>query len=137
VGGGVTVEEVPIQYFQSVIAIELGVAGALLFQIRFFAPRGEEDERLPDARLRLALAVVLGATIFGSLGAMLHGGDKTAAAALLIGLAVSLLPILLRALPRLGRDPQTNRRDREIAVTIAGVVLYILLVTGALILIES
>jgi hypothetical protein len=131
------VEEVPIQYFQSVVAIELGVAGALLFQIRFFRPRGEEAEPLPDARLRLALAVVLGATLFGSLGAMLHGGDKTAAAALLIGLAVSLVPILLRALPPLGRDPRTNRREPGIAVTIAGVGLYVLLVTGALIVVES
>lgn len=32
-------EGVPIQYFQSVIAIELGVAGALLWEIGFFAPR--------------------------------------------------------------------------------------------------
>jgi hypothetical protein len=31
---------VPIQYFQSVIAVELAVTGALLFQIRYFAPRG-------------------------------------------------------------------------------------------------
>jgi hypothetical protein len=28
--------DVPVQYFQSVIAIELAVAGALLWQIRFF-----------------------------------------------------------------------------------------------------
>ena len=39
VGAGVTMEEVPIQYFQSVIAIELGVAGALLWEIGFLAPR--------------------------------------------------------------------------------------------------
>jgi hypothetical protein len=31
-------EEVSIQYFQSVIAIELGVAGALVWEIGFFAP---------------------------------------------------------------------------------------------------
>jgi hypothetical protein len=28
--------DVPVQYFQSVIAIELAVTGALLWQIRFF-----------------------------------------------------------------------------------------------------
>ena len=39
VGAGVTMEEVPIQYFQSVIAIELGVAGALVWEIGFFAPQ--------------------------------------------------------------------------------------------------
>jgi hypothetical protein len=32
----VTMEEVPIQCFHSVIAIELGVAGALLWEIGFF-----------------------------------------------------------------------------------------------------
>jgi hypothetical protein len=30
--------EVPVQFFQSVIAIELAVAGALLWQIRYFEP---------------------------------------------------------------------------------------------------
>jgi hypothetical protein len=60
----------------------------------------------PGPTLRLAVAVVLGATLFGSLLAMLDGGDRTAAAALLIGLAVSILPILLRVLPPLRRDIQ-------------------------------
>ena len=27
---------VPVQYFQSVIAVQIAVAGALLFQVRFF-----------------------------------------------------------------------------------------------------
>ena len=31
--------DVPVQYFQSVIAIELAVTGALLWQIRFFESR--------------------------------------------------------------------------------------------------
>jgi hypothetical protein len=92
-----------------VIAVELAVTGALLFQIRYFAPRGDQPEQdLPDPRLRLAIAVVLGATLFGSLEAMLHGGDRTAAAAVMIGLAVSLLPILLRVLPPLRREAQSH-----------------------------
>jgi hypothetical protein len=65
--------DVPVQYFQSVIAIELAVAGALLWQIRFFESKGTaqpEGEPLPDPRLRLGLALVLGATVFGSLWAM-------------------------------------------------------------------
>jgi hypothetical protein len=63
------VVDVPVQYFQSVIAIELAVAGALLWQMRFFESRDtprREGERVPDSRLRLGLAVVLGATVFGS-----------------------------------------------------------------------
>ena len=33
--------DVPVQYFQSVIAIELAVAGALLWQMRFFESGNE------------------------------------------------------------------------------------------------
>jgi hypothetical protein len=132
-------DDVPIQYFQSVIAIELAVTGALLFQIRYFAPRRNqpEEDDLPDPLLRLAVAVVLGATLFGSLEAMLHGGDKTAAAAVMIGLAVSLLPILLRVLPPLRREAQSHERRSDVAVTIAGVLLYVVLVVAALILIAA
>ena len=131
-------DDVPIQYFQSVIAIELAVTGALLFQIRYFAPRrNQAEEGLPDPLLRLAVAVVLGATLFGSLEAMLHGGDKTAAAAVMIGLAVSLLPILLRVLPPLRREAQSHERRSDVAVTIAGVLLYVALVFVALILIAA
>jgi hypothetical protein len=55
-------EEVPIQFFQSVIAIQLAVTGALLFQVRFFSPREKtrrDDERLPSATLRLAAVTLV------------------------------------------------------------------------------
>ena len=132
-------EEVPIQFFQSVIAIQLAVTGALLFQVRFFSPRERtrrEDERLPSATLRLAVAVLLGATLFGSLLAMLQGGDRTAAAALVIGLALSILPILLRVLPPLRRDLQTDEQPRYVVVTLTGVIVYVGLVATAVTLIE-
>jgi len=132
-------EEVPIQFFQSVIAIQLAVIGALLFQVRYFSPREKtwrEDDRLPSATLRLAIAVVLAATLLGSLLAMLLGGDRTAAAALLIGLAVSILPILLRVLPPLQRDLQSDERPRYVVVTIVGVIVYVLLIAAAVSLIE-
>lgn len=67
---------------------------------------------------------------------MLHGGDRTAAAALLIGLAVSILPILLRVLPPLRRDLQTDERPRYVVVTIVGVIVYVGLVAAAVMLIE-
>ena len=93
--------DVPVQYFQSVIAIELAVSGALLWQMRFFESRTARraGESLPDARLRVGLALALGATLFGSLWAMADEGPKWAALAVTIGLAVSLVPILLRVLP--------------------------------------
>jgi len=130
-------EEVPIQFFQSVIAIQLAVTGALLFQVRYFSPREKttrEDERLPSATLRLAVAVVLGATLFGSLLAMLQGGDRTAASALLIGLAVSILPVLLRVLPPLRRDLDSGERSRYVVVTVVGVIVYAVLVAAAVVL---
>jgi hypothetical protein len=119
--------DVPVQYYQSIIAVEVAIAGALLFQIRFFAPRGtaEGERDLPDPRLRLAMAVVLGATLFGSLYAIRAGG-RTADEAVTIGLAISLLPILLRALPPLARDARTHRRPPQYAITIVGLVLYVL-----------
>src|SRR4029453_16265312 len=104
--------DVPVQYYQSIIAVEVAIAGALLFQIRYFAPRSEirDDQDLPDPRLRLAMAVVLGSTLFGSLYAIRHGG-RAADELVTIGLAISLLPILLRVLPPLPRDARTHERD--------------------------
>jgi peptidoglycan/LPS O-acetylase OafA/YrhL len=131
--------EVPVQYFQSVIAIELAVAGALLWQMRFFESRGtkrRDSEQLPDSRLRLGLALVLGATMFGSLWAMADEGPKWAAVAVTIGLAVSLIPILLRVLPPLARDSRTNERDPAYAVTIAGLLAYIAIVAGFLVVLD-
>src|SRR5262249_47386767 len=84
--------DVPPQFFQSVIAIELAVTGALLWQMRFFESRrgkARDDEPLPDARLRLALALVLGTTLFGSLWAIADEGPKWAALVVTVGLAVS------------------------------------------------
>ena len=104
----------PVQYFQSVIAIELAVTGALLWQINFFdskrsAPREGE---LPDTRLRILMALVLGATVFGSLWAMVdEGRSRWPAIAVTIGLAISIIPILLRVLPPLARDAATSERD--------------------------
>jgi hypothetical protein len=131
--------DVPVQYFQSVIAIELAVAGALLWQMRFFESRGtkrRDSEQLPDSRLRLGLALVLGATMFGSLWAMADEGPKWAAVAVTIGLAVSLIPILLRVLPPLARDSRTNERDPAYAVTIAGLLAYIAIVAGFLVVLD-
>jgi hypothetical protein len=55
--------DVPVQYFQSVIALETAVTGVLLFQIRFFASsRHASQESQVDPRLRLLLLVVLAAT---------------------------------------------------------------------------
>jgi hypothetical protein len=42
----------------------------------------------------------------------------------------SLVPILLRALPPLGRNPQTQRRDPHYPITVLGLVVYGVLTAG-------
>jgi hypothetical protein len=131
--------DVPVQYFQSIIAIELAVAGALLWQIRYFETSSTErrdGESLPDARLRLLLALVLGATLFGSLWAIANEGQERAAGAVMVGLAVSLLPILLRVLPALAKDAATNERDPNYTVTVVGLLMYAIVVAGVVVLLN-
>jgi hypothetical protein len=130
---------VPVQYFQSVIAIELAVTGALLWQMRFFEPSDaarSDGRQAPDPRLAVALAAVLGATLFGSLWAIADEGPRWAAAAVAIGLAVSALPILLRVLPPLTRNAQTGGRDAGYVVTVVGLLLYTVVVAGFLVLLD-
>jgi hypothetical protein len=131
--------DVPVQYFQSVIAIELAVAGALLWQMRFFesSTARRDGEPLPDARLRVALALVLGVTVFGSLWAMADEGPKWAALLVTIGLAVSLVPILLRVLPPLAKDATTSERDPQYGVTVVGLFFYVVVVGGVLLLLDT
>ena len=129
-----------MQYFQSVIAIEVAVTGALLWQIRFFESKSSarpEGEHLPDSRLRAGMALVLGATVFGSLWAMVgEERSRWPAIAVAIGLAISLVPILLRVLPPLARDAATNERDHDYGVTVLGLVLYVAVVAGFLVVLD-
>lgn len=113
----------PVQYFQSIIAVELAVAGALLFQVRFF-DRDPADNRRGDPRLLVLMAMVLAATLFGSLEAMREGWGSVAAVFVTVGLAVSLLPILLRVFPPLARDLETHQRPPNFWFAIVGLVLY-------------
>jgi hypothetical protein len=132
--------DVPVQYFQSVIAIELAVIGALLWQIRYFDSKSTarpEGQPLPDPLLRIGLALVLGATMFGSLWAIADEGPRWAAVAVTVGLAVSLVPILLRVLPPLARDAATNERDPNYAVTAIGLFFYAVVVAGFLVLLDA
>ena len=131
--------DVPVQFFQSVIAIELAVAGALLWQIRFFESGDDarrESGHVPSARLRLGLALVLGVTIFGSLWAMADEGPKWAALLVTVGLAISLIPILLRVLPPLKKDAKTQRRNADYAITVWGLVLYVAVVASVVVLLD-
>jgi hypothetical protein len=131
--------DVPVQFFQSTIAIELAVAGTLLWQIRFFE-RGRNAtrvrEELPDPRLQLLFVLVLGATLFGSLWAIAEDGGTLAATLVTTGVAVSLLPILIGVLPPLAKDARTSERDSGYAVTLVGLFVYVVVVAGVIALIS-
>jgi hypothetical protein len=116
---------VPVQFFQSVIAVELAIVGALLWQIRFFDKEDNQAETSRrDPRLQLLLLVVLTAILFGSLEALREGGGQVAAVLLTVGLAVSLLPILLRVLRPVRRDATMQPRDPQLWVTLLGLILF-------------
>jgi hypothetical protein len=78
----------------------------------------------------------LGTTLFGSLWAIADEGPKWAALVVTVGLAVSLIPILLRVLPPLAKDAATNERDPDYAITVLGLVLYVAVVAGVLVLLD-
>ena len=121
--------DVPVQYFQSIITVLLAVAGALLFQVRFFELTHSERTKEVDPFLRLVMMAVITATLFASLEAMREGWGPLAAALVTTGLALSLLPILLRVLPPLTRDLKTKQRDPHLWVTVLGLILYCAVVT--------
>ncbi len=75
------------------------------------------------------MATVLAATLFGCLEAMREGWGSLAAVLVTVGLAVSLLPILVRVLPPLTRDIRTSRHDPHRWVTVVGLALYVAIVT--------
>jgi hypothetical protein len=121
--------DVPVQYFQSVIGLATAITGALLFQIRFFdTNKDAPEESNVHPRLRVLLLLVLTATVFGSLEAIREGWGRWSAFLVTVGLALSLLPILLRVLPSLRRDAQTRQRDPHYWVAVVGLLLYAVIV---------
>jgi hypothetical protein len=70
------------------------------------------------------LLIVLTATVFGSLEAIREGRGRWSAVLVTVGLAVSVLPILLRVLPPLQRDARIQQRHPQYWITVLGLVLY-------------
>jgi hypothetical protein len=59
-----------------------------------------------------------------------------AASLVTTGVAVSLLPIVIRVLPPLTRDARTSERDANYAVATVGLFLYVLCVGAVIALIN-
>jgi hypothetical protein len=111
------------------VEVALAVQDVLLFQIRFFTTgKDAPEESEVDPRIRVLLLVVLTATVFGSLEAIREGRGRWSAVLVTVGLAVSLLPILLRVLPALQRDARTQQRHPHYWVTVLGLGLYAVIV---------
>jgi hypothetical protein len=70
------------------------------------------------------MLMVLTATVFGSLEAIREGGGRWVAVLVTVGVAVSILPILLQVLPPLRRDAETRQRDPQFWTTVLGLILY-------------
>jgi hypothetical protein len=68
---------------------------------------------------------------------MADEGPRWAALAVTVGLAVSLTPILLRVLPPLAKDAATDERDPNYGVTVVGLLLYVAVVAGFLVLLDA
>ena len=82
------------------------------------------------------MAGILAATIFGSLDAILHREGSTAAIAVTVGLALSLLPILIRVLPPLVGEARVGERRGYSTVTVVGLLLYVTAVVGVVLLLS-
>jgi hypothetical protein len=74
--------------------------------------------------LQLLLLVVLTATVFGSLEAIRENAGQLAAVVLTVGVAISLLPILLRVLRPVRRDATMQQRDPQLWVTVLGLIFF-------------
>jgi phosphatidylglycerophosphate synthase len=93
--------DVPVQYFQSIIAVELAIAGALLFQVRFFDRDRADQGAQIDPRLLVLMAIVLAATLFGSLEAMREGWGSLAAVFVTGGSRCRFFPFFFECFRRL------------------------------------
>ncbi|HEX6473728.1 MAG TPA: hypothetical protein VF114_01410 [Candidatus Limnocylindria bacterium] len=121
--------DVPVQFFQSIIAIEVAITGALLFQVRYFEVRSADDDaHLPDPRWRLVIAVILAATIFGALDGIVHNGGRQMATFVTAGVAVSAIPILIRVLPPIVLGSHPGGRRTYSFVTVTGLAAYVVAV---------
>jgi len=74
--------------------------------------------------------------MFESLWAMADEGPKWAAVAVTIGLAISVLPILLRVLAPLAKHANTDERDPNYGITVVGILAYVLIVAGFLVVLD-
>ena len=65
-----------------------------------------------------------------------YEGKALAATLVTTGVAISVVPVLLRVLPPLARDARTSERDPDYTVTVLGLFIYVVVVGGVIALIS-
>ena len=80
--------------------------------------------------------MILGATVFGSPDAIVHRGGREVAVAVAVGVALSVLPILTRALPPLVGEAHPDGGRSISGVTTIGLLLYVVAVAGLLVVLN-
>jgi hypothetical protein len=131
--------DVPVQFFQSTIANRAGRNGRAALGDPYFErdrTAAREGQQLSDPRLQLLFAFVIAGTVFGSLWAIADHGEALAATFVTIGVAISLLPIVIGVLPPLVRDAHTSGRHPDHAVAVGGLVVYVVFVAAVMALIN-
>jgi hypothetical protein len=85
--------------------------------------------------MRILFAVVIFVTVFGSLLGIANQWQDVAASVVTVGLAISVLPIVLRALPA-PRSAESGARASRSSTRLVGALLYVALVTGLVVLLN-
>ena len=67
---------------------------------------------------------------------MADEGPKWAAIAVTLGLAISVIPILVRVLPPLTTDAETNKRDPDFWITVAALLGYVAIAALVLVVLD-
>jgi hypothetical protein len=67
---------------------------------------------------------------------MADEGPKWTAIVVTIGLAISVIPILIRALPPLTLDARTHERDPDFWITVAALLGYVVIVALTLVVLD-
>ena len=97
---------------------------------RWAGPPTASSCRVRNSSRRLA------SPVSGSVWAIADEGKAIAATLVTTGVAISILPVLIRLLLPLAREARRGERDPDYAITVVGLFVYVLVVGGVIALIN-